>query len=561
MVRRVFSLINKEFGGLHQAAFLLALFSFLSQLLSLCRDRLLAGRFGAGLELDIYYTAFRLPDLVYVSIASFVSVTVLIPFIVNKIEINDTQAVKKFLDSVFTAFFAVMALVSLILFFLIPLLAPFLAPGFSPSALDQLIVLTRILLLSPFLLGLSNLLGSVTQSFKRFLVYTLSPVLYNIGIILGILFFEPIWGLPGLAWGVILGAWLHFFIQVPSVWRLGLLPKIHFYRPFPWKNLGQVILISLPRTITLAVHQFSLLALVAIGSTITAGAITVFNMAYNLQAVPLVIVGISYSVAAFPTLTGLLAGNRKIEFVDQMTSVIRHIIFWSVPATILFIVLRAQIVRVILGTGEFSWSDTRLTAAALALFVFSVTAQSLVLLFVRAYYAAGMTKKPLIVNSASSVLIIFLALGLKYMFEQLAIIRHFFEILLRVENVPGTAVLMLPLAFSLGLFINVLIFWYLFRKDFGDNGLAVHRTLGQSLAAGLIIGFVAYGGLQLGSLVFDKTTFWGILLQGLVAGLIAIGIGVATLYLLGSFELKEFMASAKSRFWKIRPIVVESEEI
>lgn len=127
-----------------------------------------------------------------------------------------------------------------------------------------------------------------------------------------------------------------------------------------------------------------------------------------------------------------------------------------------------------MGTGEFSWSDTRLTAAALALFVFSVTAQSLVLLFVRAYYAAGMTKKPLIVNSASSVLIIFLALGLKYMFEQLAIIRHFFEILLRVENVPGTAVLMLPLAFSLGLFINVLIFWYLFRKDFGDNGLAVH---------------------------------------------------------------------------------------
>lgn len=72
---------------------------------------------------------------------------------------------------------------------------------------------------------------------------------------------------------------------------------------------------------------------------------------------------------------------------------------------------------------------------------------------------------------------------------------------------------------------------------------------------------MAYGGLQLGSLVFDKTTFWGILLQGLVAGLIAIGIGVATLYLLGSFELKEFMASAKSRFWKIRPIVVESEEI
>src|SRR3972149_427019 len=110
-----------------------------------------------------------------------------------------------------------------------------------------------------------------------------------------------------------------------------------------------------------------------------------------MQSVPLAIVGVSYSTALFPTISRLFSEGNRQKFVSEMIIAARHIVFWSIPITVLFIILRAQIVRTILGAGEFSWSNTRLAAAALAIFSISVLAQSLSLLFVRAYYASGRT--------------------------------------------------------------------------------------------------------------------------------------------------------------------------
>ncbi|MEK7478134.1 MAG: lipid II flippase MurJ, partial [Patescibacteria group bacterium] len=160
MVTKFFTIIKKEISGLHQAAFLLGFSALGSQILALLRDHLLASSFGAGQTLDIYYAAFRIPDLVYVTIASFVSVTVLIPFLIDKIENNQHEEAKKFLNEVFTVFCFVMVLISIILYWLIPYLTKLTAPGFDPEAQRQLVTFTRILLFSPFFLGISNLLGS-----------------------------------------------------------------------------------------------------------------------------------------------------------------------------------------------------------------------------------------------------------------------------------------------------------------------------------------------------------------------------------------------------------------
>ena len=116
-----------------------------------------------------------------------------------------------------------------------------------------------------------------------------------------------------------------------------------------------------------------------------------------MQSVPLAIVGASYSLAAFPTLAGLWTKGDTRTFVSTLSTAMRHIFFWSVPALVLFVVLRAQIVRTVLGSGAFDWSDTRLTAASLALFAVSVVAQSAILLLTRAYYAAGKTRAPLFI--------------------------------------------------------------------------------------------------------------------------------------------------------------------
>ena len=197
MVERFFRTLGREITGLHEAAYLLAGFVFLSQLLALLRDRLLAHFFGAGTQLDIYYAAFRIPDFLYITLASLVASAVLIPFISQKL--GEKEEAKKFFNSIFTLFFGLMALASVVVFFALPFLSRFVAPGLSIQAQNELVGLSRIILLSPFLLGLSGLFASVTQTLRRFFVYAISPVLYNVGIILGINYFYATFQLAGRA--------------------------------------------------------------------------------------------------------------------------------------------------------------------------------------------------------------------------------------------------------------------------------------------------------------------------------------------------------------------------
>ena len=179
--------LNRQWNGLHEAAFLIGIFTFSSQILALFRDRLLAHLFGAGKILDIYYASFDIPDLVFAGVASFMSALVLIPILTKYATESDARA-QKFLKDVFTIFFTVLVIASIGLFIAIPTIMPKFFPNFIGNESLDLIRMTRILLLSPILLGLSNLLGSVTQMLHKFFAVALAPLLYNIGIIIGALF-------------------------------------------------------------------------------------------------------------------------------------------------------------------------------------------------------------------------------------------------------------------------------------------------------------------------------------------------------------------------------------
>ena len=156
------------------------------------------------------------------------------------------------------------------------------------------------MLLSPILFGLSNLFSTITQVFKKFFVYALAPVLYNIGILVGVLFLYPLWGLTGLAFGVILGAFLHMIIQLPVVVRHGFFPTFSFN--IDWKSIWSMIRLSLPRTLGLSFHSFVFIVLIALASNISEGSVSILRFSFNLQSVPLALIGLSYSVAAFPIL-------------------------------------------------------------------------------------------------------------------------------------------------------------------------------------------------------------------------------------------------------------------
>ena len=551
LLKKSGEMMNREFTGVHQAALLLAVAGIAAKTLALLRDRILASTFGAGLALDIYYAAFRVPDIIY-TIALFLSAsTALIPIILEQEKVGRERA-KKFIGTIISWFMVIIAAIGLAAYFAMPFITKIITPGLDNIDQKTVTELARILLLQSFLLGLSGIVSSIVQTFKKFFVYALSPIFYNLGIIAGILYFYPNWGLTGLVFGAVLGALLHLIIQLPSIITLGFWPRISF-KITP--EVRSAVALSLPRTLGISFGQSIFAASTAIASTIGAGSIAIFNLSYNLQSVPLTIIGVSYSVAAFPFLAGIAVKEDLQKFLAHFSSAFRHIVFWSLPATILIIVLRAHIVRVILGAGNFSWTDTRLTAASLALFSLSIISQGLIALYIRAFYAAGRTKIPLAISALGALVTITLSWVFARLYLNFETISSFLSAALRVPDVKNSAILALPLAFSLGSLTALILFAYYFNKEWGRlDGKIFLRSILQMTFASITAGIIAFGALRTLDNLFNLETFLGIFTHGALAGTAGIIIWAAFLIFSKNRELLEIRGTLKARFWKTRII-------
>lgn len=539
-----FKYLSFEVRGLHAAAYVLAVAALLSSLLALVRDRLFAHAFGASTALDIYYASFRIPDLIFVGTAALVSVYILIPEIVKRTSAEQ----RTYIDTIVVGFSLFAVVVALVAALLAPAFLEMMFPKLVLAGhLDTLVALTRILLLQPVLLGLSNIFAAITQAHQRYALYAASPLVYNLSIIVGILAFYPVWGLTGLAWGVVLGAALHAAIQLPAILSDGFfsrLPRLHDARV-----LLSTALLSLPRALALSMNQIALLGLIALAGFLTVGSIAVFVFAYNLAAVPLAVIGASYSVAAFPTLALAYSKGDRAEFVQLVATAARYVIFWSIPASMLILVLRAHIVRVILGSGAFSWSDTRLTAAAFAVMSFALVAHGIMLLLVRGYYAAGRSFVPFIVSAGVAFLTLVLAIaGLFVLYDQNVL--HFMESALRVDDIAGSNVLVLALAYAVAAILGAIVLTIHFEYRFRGLVSRIISAVFDASVAGLAGALAAYIFLGLLAPAMISSAALSILLQGLGAGITGIVVSAATYYLLGSKEFSETYVSLRARIWR-----------
>lgn len=544
-MRWLFSAVYSEIRGLHQSAYILGAFSFGSQILALVRDRLFAHYFGASSDLDVYYAAFKVPDLLFVLFASVLSVYVLIPFVSEKTENGNVRGAQHMLSNVFSAFLIgyVVAAVGIGIF--AGSLTSFLFPGFDTSQQVLLVTLLRILLLQPFLLGISSLFGVITQLGQRFVLYALSPLLYNAGIIFGVVVLYPTWGMLGVVWGVLLGALLHLLIQLPLVQQSDLRPRLLLR--INTRELGRILANSLPRALTLSLNQIVLLAYVGIASAMAKGSVSIFQFAFNLQSVPLAIIGVSYSVAAFPILAQLYSKGHHMEYVERVETTLRHLVFWIIPITGFTIVLRSQIVRVILGSGAFNWDATRLTAAALALFSLSLAAQSVNLLIVRAFYAGGNTKIPFAVTVLSTVGTLCISLGLYSAFISFPSFAFTVEQFLRVTGIQGAEIIMLPLGYSIGQILHTFVLLFIFMRKYKVPYRQLTHTCARSLVAMCVGGVISYGVLNLVVSGINTEKFMGILLHGAVAGAAGLSGVIWLLYILKSPELQELWGALRKR--------------
>ena len=550
MLKRIFYSQTKTITF---AAFILAISALISRLLGLIRDRLLAGHFGAGQELDIYFAAFRIPDFVYgVLIAGGITAAFLPVFAgyfeQGKKGEQNSEWPKEATDltnNLLNSLLFLLILICGILAIFTPYIIKFIIPGFSEENRALTIALTRIMFISPVIFGVSSIFSGILHYFNRFLSYSLAPILYNLGIIFGILFLVPYFGLFGLVYGVLIGAFFHLLIQIPAAKVSGY--HYEFFLNPKSSGIKKIFKLMLPRTLGTAAYQINLIVVTAIASTLAAGSITVFNFSNNLHYFPIGLIGISFAVSSFPAFSRIWANGKKKEFLENFSSSFRQILFLIVPTSLLIFLLRAQIVRLILGTGKFGWMETRLTAAALGVFCFGILAEGIIPILSKTFFALHDTKTPVLIGVFSMILNVVFCFSFVSFLKSPNFFSNFFIYFLKLEGIKDIGVIGLPLALSVAALFQASLLLIFLRRKIGRLKMGEIIPSGiKILIAGLFMFTVTYFVRQASSDFVNMSTFLGVLLQATLAS----SAGIIT-YILIALSLKSpEIKTIKSAFLK-----------
>ena len=523
----MFKWLSGKSKTITSAAAIVASFSILSRFVGFIRDRILAGSFGASDTLDVYFAAFRIPDLLFQLIVVGGLSASFIPLFTKYYQKKKSQKAWELTSKILNLLTIGFAIVLIVAIIFIEPLSALVAPGFDPEKQAMLANMARIMFAAQFILSISMVYGSVLQGAKHFFLYSLAPIFYNVGIILGAVLIEPLIGPMGLAWGVVLGAVFHLFLQWIGVRTLG-----YRYRPvvvIDDEDVRYTLRHMAPRVMGLAVSQVNFLVMTVIASTLAVGSVTVLQFAYNLNFFAVGVVGVSFAIAAFPTLCDLYNRKKKKALIKTFSSTARQMLMLLVPATILFILLRAQVVRLVVGAGEFDWDATILTADTLAFFALTLTVQGLVFLLVRMYFARGETVAP-------------------FVFGLVAAMVHLAAAIVFVEwyGVAG-----LGLAYSLAVLVQGALLWLTLRRRMGSlDELRILRSVWVFIAAGAACGLITQAVKSLVGTYIEIDSFLSVLTQLLLAGGAGIIVYLVVAYLFKSQEVVDFLTSLRRKLFK-----------
>ena len=289
--------LNFQSKSVRFSAMLLAASSGISAFLGLLRNRLLGSHFGAGGETDIYLAAFRIPDFIYgIVIMGGISVAFLPLF--SEYVSKKKEELWQFVNNLLHVLLVVLGAACLLLALFAPLLMKLIAPGFDAEQQEEAVALSRLLFLSPVLFGISSMVSGVLHYFNRFVSYALAPIVYNLGIIAGILFLAPSMGVFGVGIGVVAGAALYLLIQLPSFVLSGFRWMPIFKPQEP--SVARLFKLALPRIPGAMGYQLNLIVMTSLASLLPAGTITMFTFANDLQSFPVNLIGVPFAIAAFP---------------------------------------------------------------------------------------------------------------------------------------------------------------------------------------------------------------------------------------------------------------------
>ena len=408
-------ILEKQHNSIMSAASIIQFATLLAALLGFIQTRLLISYFYdynsgflQGAALDVYYVAFRIPDLVFQLLVVGALSAAFIP-IFSKYQHQDKEEAFKVANSminIILVFFLVLA--ALIFIFAEPLNQMLTGKNFSPEQLALSVKFTRIMLLSQLFFAVSSFMTGIIQANHRFLIPALSPLAYNFGIIIGIIVLGPYLGIYGAAVGVLIGAFFHLALQIPLAIKLGYKyrPVIHIKHP----GVTEMSTLMGPRTLALSIDQIETLAFTRLATNLDAGSLVILTLAQKLMRAPVRIFGVPIGQASLPFLSQESAKRDLPTFRTTFLNSFHQILYVTLPASALLVVLRIPLVRILYGAKEFPWSATLLTGKLVAILSLAIVAYATTQLTTRAFYALHNTRLPLI----SALISAFVSIGTSF---------------------------------------------------------------------------------------------------------------------------------------------------
>lgn len=535
-MNKIWSLFTRKQDSLGSAAVVLMAMVICSGLLGLIRYRLLNDRFTPE-ETGVLIAAFRLPNLMFELLAMGSLTSAFIPIFTKYIALGKTEEAYKMAGVVINITVIVLTVITIpVVIWALPI-SRLLAPGFSESQIELMASYTRYMMLFQVLpLVIGNYFTGILQSYKLFLFPALAPVVYNLGMILGIVLFAPSFGLYSAVIGVGIGAFLFMIVQLPIIIHVG-------YRHHSSINIKQpgVIEVSkliVPRMIGLGASQIDVTIDLMMASLLGSKMVTVFFLAQNLQQIPVRLFGFTISQAALPTLSTASAVKDISQFKKSILSAFHMILFLVFPASALFIVLRIPVVRLVYGASRYDWQATVLTALTLSFFSISIFAQAISQVFTRGFYALYDSKTPVTAS------IITIAIN--------SILSIIFVYVLKMP------VWSLALSTTIASFMNAIILIYILNKKIGGFDrreliIEPFKIFICTLISGLMI-FIPMKLLD--QLVFDTTRVFGLLILSSITS--AIGL-FSYLFLCWVFEIDEIQSIFRlfERVKRMRTLFIE----
>lgn len=515
---KIFSLGTRKQNSIFSASIVLAITFGISAILGFLRNRFLYAEFFecCVLDLDAYNAAFRLPDLIFKLLVTGALSASFIPVFSNYLH-KDKQKAYEIASTVISLLLIVFSVVAVLVFIFARPLSGIIAAGFTPDQLDLMTNLTRILLIAQIFFLVSNFLTGMLQVHQVFIVPALSPIVYNLFIILSIFTLVPVYGIYGITYGAVVGAFFHLAIQIPLARKLGY--SFTFSLKVRLAGVREVIRLMIPRSLSLGLGEIENTVTLFFASTLTAGSLSLLNLALQIMFLPSRIFGTTIGQASLPILSKNVAQNELVLFRDTVRKTITQSLYLAIPITVLILVERIAIIRIAFGAREFPWVATLLTAKTLAFLTPAIISQSVIQILVRSFYALHNTKTPLYISGYSLLVNVVTS-----------------YILITYTNL---GVIGLAISISLGNITQCIGLFYVFKKVVdGQDWKSTYLHIAKIVLAGVGLGIVSWLSIRILDLfVLDSTKTINLIILSSISALSGI-ITYATLSII--LHIEEF---------------------